>query len=93
MWYLIPSDKYFHYVDVDCLNNFTSKGVINSLKRMISGHGILKSITSDNGQQHSALDLVQFARDYTFVHVTSSSRYPRCNGAAKRAVQIVSNGC
>ena len=45
---------------------------------------------SDDGPQYSptAFDK-EFAKEYGFIHETSSPKYPQANGAAKRAVKMV----
>lgn len=50
---------------------------------------VLKCLSQTNGPQFSCHEFAQFARDYDFTHVTSSSRYPRSNGEAERAVKTV----
>ena len=44
---------------------------------------------SDNGPQYNATQYKQFAQDWNFEHQTSSPYYPRSNGLAEKAVQIV----
>ena len=48
-----------------------------------------QEIISDNGLQYSSREFAQFAKEYGFVHNTSSPKYPQSNGAAKRGVRIV----
>ena len=54
---------------------------------MFSRHGIPEVVLSDNGPQYSSGEFKAFAKDYGFIHVTSSPHYHRANGAAERGVQ------
>lgn len=44
---------------------------------------------SDNGPQYSSQEFAIFAKEYEFIHATSSPRYPQSNGLAEKSVQIV----
>ena len=52
-------------------------------------HGIPSNVTSDNGPQFSAETFARFAKQWNFVHITSSPRYPRSNGFIERHVRTV----
>lgn len=47
-------------------------------------------LLSRSGSQFSAVEFAAFARDYGFIHTTSSPRYPQSNGEAERAVRSIS---
>ena len=46
-------------------------------------------VVSDNGPQYTSTRYAKFAKDYGFLHFTSSPYHPRGNGEAERAVQTV----
>lgn len=68
------------------LEDLSSLQVINSLKSIFSKYGILNELISDNGPQESS-EFRDFAKEYAFVHSTSSPLYPRLDGQAERMVQ------
>lgn len=59
------------------------------MKDGLAGHGIPKLSNSDNRPQYASTEFKMFVAEYSFMHVTSSSKYPQANGAAQRAVQMV----
>ncbi|KAK3729801.1 hypothetical protein QZH41_003408 [Actinostola sp. cb2023] len=65
------------------------ESIIAHLKSIFSRHGIPEKMVTDNGPQYASNDFANFAKDYSFVHVTSSPRYAQSNGEAERAVQTV----
>ena len=64
-----------------------SDTVILSLKMIFSENGSLEILITDNGRSFISEDFKQFAM--SFVHKTSSPRYPKGNAHTERAVGIV----
>lgn len=69
------------------LKNLSSLQVINSLKSIFSKYEIPNELISDNGPQYASAEFRDFAKEYAFVHSTSSPLYPRLNGEAERMLQ------
>ena len=89
--YLIVVDYFSRFPEVITLSSTTSKSVIVALKTIFARHGIPQVVVSDNGPQYSSEEFRQFAKDYTFTHVTSSPNFPQSNGQAERGVKTVKN--
>ena len=87
--YLLVADYFSRYVEVQTLTSTTSASIIRTLKSIFARHGIPETFVSDNGPQYSSQEMKDFARDYNFVHVTSSPYYPQSNGLAERMVQTL----
>lgn len=87
--YLLVVDYFSRYVEVAKLSATTSAAIINHLKSIFSRHGIPSTLRSDNGPQYSSDLFSQFAKEWTFEHITSSPRFPQSNGEAERAVRTV----
>ncbi|XP_063077523.1 uncharacterized protein K02A2.6-like [Engraulis encrasicolus] len=87
--YLLCIDYYSRYIEVANLTSTTTAHVTGKLKAIFGRHGVPETVVSDNGPQFSAAEFAAFARDYDFVHTTSSPRYPQSNGEAERAVRTV----
>ncbi|KAJ8885531.1 hypothetical protein PR048_011729 [Dryococelus australis] len=77
--------RYLELVHMDCL---TIDTVIKWLQNIITRHGIPETVHSDGGKQFMSSKFQQFARDYGFSHITSSSKFPQSNGAAESAVAL-----
>ena len=86
---MVVVDYYSRYIEVAKLENTTSGTVVNHTKSICVRHGIPDVVRSDNGPQYTATHYKQFAQDWNFEHQTSSPYYPRSNGLAEKAVQIV----
>lgn len=85
--YLLIVDYYSKWPEIMILKDLSSFQVINSLKSIFSKYGIPDELISDNGPQYASKEFRDFAKEYAFVHSTSSPLYPRSNGQAERMVQ------
>ena len=87
--YLLLVDYFSRFPEVIKLNTTTSSAVIRALQAAFSRYGIPEVLRSDNGPQYASQEFVEFAREYSFQHITSSPRYPQSNGQAEHMVQTV----
>ena len=87
--YLVLSDYFSNYVEVEKLPTTDSAAVVRALKRQWARHGIPDLLVSDNGPQFSSSTFRTFAAAWGFLHVTSSPGYPQSNGKAENAVRTV----
>jgi transposase InsO family protein len=87
--YLVVADYYSRYSEVVKLENITSRAVVNHVKPIFARHGIPSVVRSDNGPQYTATEYKQLAQKWNFEPQTSSPYYPKSNGLAEKAVQIV----
>uniref|UniRef100_A0A1B0CTV6 RNA-directed DNA polymerase n=1 Tax=Lutzomyia longipalpis TaxID=7200 RepID=A0A1B0CTV6_LUTLO len=85
--YILLVDSYSGYFDFKELRKTTSSSVIKFLKDKFSEHGIPLEVHSDGGPQYSSSEFKKFAREWNFVHRTSSPYFARSNGLAERYVQ------
>ena len=89
--YLLVIDYFSLFMEIAPLKGTTSADVILHLKSIFARHGIPETVYSDNGPQYSSHLFKEFARDYQFIHITSSPKFPQSNGEAERAVKTVKN--
>ena len=87
--YLIAVDYFSRFPEVVTLPSPTSKSIILALKSMFARHGIPETVISDNGPQYSSAEFQQFAEEYGFLHITSSSHFPQSNGQAEEGVKTI----
>ena len=71
------------------LTDMQSDTVILGLKAIFSENGYPEILITDNGRSFISVDFKQFAMEWSFVHKTSSPRYPKGNAHAERAVGII----
>ncbi|CAL8069840.1 unnamed protein product [Orchesella dallaii] len=93
-WFILVVDYFSRFPEVAQLSSTTTAAVIDKLKVFFSRHGVPEEVISDNGPQFHPLKtspFQQFAREYGFLHSTSSPRYPQSNGFAENGVKIVKN--
>ena len=87
--YVLVIDYFSHYIEIAKLSSTSSDAIITHLKSMFARHGIPQYVVSDNGPQYSSEIFCKFAKDYGFIHITSSPKYPQSNGEAERAVRTM----
>ena len=87
--YLVIVDYFSRYPEVHKLTTTTSQSIINSLKTVFARHGIPETLRTDNGPQFSSQQFAEFAKQYDFIHTSSSPHFPASNGQAERTVQTV----
>ena len=76
--YLVTTDHYSNFFEVDVLTSKTSKGVIDKLKPHLARYGFPDRITTDNGPQFDCREFQRFAEQY---------QRPRSNGKAENSVK------
>ena len=87
--YLVIVDRYTKWVELNLLENMTSKNVIKHLKSQFSRFGIPDEFYSDNQSTFVSSEFRGFAKEYGFDCVTSSPTFAQSNGLAERAVQTM----
>ena len=93
--YLLVTDFYSKYFEIELIRQNTAICVINNLKKIFARFGIPEKVVSDNGLQYSNTKNVfsnnhefkKFAEEWVLSHTTSSPEYSQSNGAAERTVQ------
>ena len=85
--YLVTSDYFSDFFELDHLRSTTSVSVIRKLKAHFARHGIPEQLVTDNGPQFSSRDFLKFSSESDFDHRTSSPRHSQSNGKAESAVK------
>ncbi|MCG7877651.1 MAG: RNase H-like domain-containing protein, partial [Candidatus Thiodiazotropha endolucinida] len=89
--YLVIVDRYSKWVELNLLENMSSKNTIKHLKSQFSRYGVPDQFYSDNQTNFVSSEFKEFAKEYGFNLVTSSPTYSQSNGLSERAVQTVKN--
>ena len=71
------------------LTTVNSRSVIVYLKDIFARHGVPGVLFSDNGPQYASAEFTELAKNWEFLHNTSSPHYPKSNGLAESCVKIV----
>ena len=87
--YLIVCDYYSKFHVVRKLNGETSSQVLKALAQIFSEHGLPLEVYTDNGPCYRSQEFATFAKEYNFIHTTSSPHYAQSNGFAERMVGTV----
>ena len=85
--YLVTSDYFSDFFELDHLRSTSSVHVIKKLKSHFARHGIPEQLVTDNGPQFTSRDFLKFSKEWDFDHRTSSPRYSQSNGKAESAVK------
>lgn len=86
--YLVVSDYFSRYLEVEILENQSSSCVCKKLESILARHGKPNIVKTDNGPQFKSPDFRKLAKDWEFVHITSSPRFPQSNGFAESMVKV-----
>ena len=85
--YLVTSDYFSDFFELDHLRSTSSVYVIKKLKAHFARHGIPEQLVTDNGPQFTSRDFLKFSKEWDFDHRTSSPRHSQSNGKAESAVK------
>lgn len=89
--YDVVIDYYSNYIEVDRLNDTSSKKLIHVPKQQFERFGISEIIVSDNGSQFASGKLKEFLREMDFRHSTSSPGHTQSNWKVVNAVKTAKN--
>ena len=84
--YLVTTDRYSNFFEVDRLYSKSSSEVITNMKAHIARYGIPNKLMSDNGPNFTSREFKLFS-DYSIEHITSSPTYAQSNGKAENSVK------
>ena len=85
--YIIISDYFSNFFELDRISSTSSKAVINVCKCHFARHGIPERVISDCGPQFRGEEFKQFAKNWEFEHRTSSPYHHQSNGKAENAAK------
>jgi len=85
--YLVTSDYYSNFFELDHLRSPSSVCVIRKVKAHFTRHSIPEQLVIDNGSQFTSRDFLKFAKDWDFEHLTSSPHHSQGNGQVESAVK------
>ena len=73
--YLVTTDRYFNFFEVDRVYSKLSSEVITKRKAHIARYGIPNKLMSDSGPNFSRREFKLFTDSYNIEHITSSPTY------------------
>ena len=85
--YLVTSDYYSNFFEIDRLPNTRASTVIPKLKNHFARYGYPDNVISDNGRQFISEEFAVFAKDWDFFHRKSRPGDSKANGKAESAVK------
>ena len=83
--YLVISDYYSDFLELEHLRSPSSVCVIRKLKAHFTRHGIPEQLVTNNGSQFTSRDFLRFAKDWNFEYLTSSPQHSQGIGKAESA--------
>ena len=69
---ILAADYFSRDLEVQSMSSTTSGQTVQALRAIFSRHGISTTFVSDNGPQYASEEMVAFAQEYNFTHITSS---------------------
>ena len=87
--YLVTTDRYSNFFEVDRLYSKSSSEVITKMKAHIARYGLPNKLMSDNGPNFTSREFKLFTDNYNIEHTTSSPTYAQSNGKAENSVKTV----
>ncbi|CAB4006649.1 Transposon Ty3-G Gag-Pol poly [Paramuricea clavata] len=87
--YLVTTDYFSDFFELDHLRRTTSTSVIKKLKAHFSRHGIPEQLVTDNGPQFVSRDFVKFAKEWDFDSPRHSQANEKAESAVKEAKKII----
>lgn len=90
-WYLVVTDYYSRYPEIVTMQNLQEETMINHLMSIFSRHGTPETVYTDCGTQFGTLlasKFRKFAKEWGFIHITSSPKFPQSNGFIEAMVKI-----
>ena len=87
MQYFVLVDSYSGWFKMNSLQNSSARTVIQKMKQQFAVDGIPFRLLTDNSPQFSSREFKQFANEWNFQYVTSSSHFPQSNGLVENAVK------
>ena len=85
--YMVTTDYFSGFWEIDKLNNNTSQTVINKLKHHFARFGIPSILISDNGGPFISHQFQQFSKEWDFTHQTCAPTHSNANGKAESGVK------
>lgn len=89
-WFLIVTDYYSRFFEIFKLSKMSESVIIEKVKELFARYGISEIVRSDNGPQFQS-EFKKFAREYDFLHITSSPYFAQSNGCVEAAVKVAKN--
>uniref|UniRef100_A0A0E4G8R6 RNA-directed DNA polymerase n=2 Tax=Anopheles gambiae TaxID=7165 RepID=A0A0E4G8R6_ANOGA len=86
--FLVTVDHYSDFFEVNILKDMSPQSVISVCKENFARHGRPQRIITDNGTNFVNKQMLSFAKQWDFEHVTSAPHHQQSNGKAEAAVKI-----
>ena len=86
--YLVTVHYFSSFYELDRLSTMTSSEVIGKLKQHFGRHGVRERMISDNGPPYNSQEFQDFAKTYSYGHVTSLPGYSQSNEKAENTVKL-----
>ncbi|XP_039610078.1 uncharacterized protein K02A2.6-like [Polypterus senegalus] len=86
--YLVVSDYFSRFLEILHMPATTTSEIVLKLKALFARFACPDEIVSDNGPQFVSAEFQEFAKEFDFLHITSSPHHAQGNGHAERGVQI-----